>query len=106
MKKIVCILIASLLSVSAFAAMDDVTSSGTTITTEGFTNSYIVRGEVEGVIVSIPEAKTATVSIATASGVTLYTGTALTSDTDGYVPLRYPAKGSTGSTLTDRKSVV
>jgi hypothetical protein len=100
MKKIVCILIASLLSVSAFAAMDDVTSSGTTVTTAGFTNSYIVRGEIEGVIVTIPSAKTATVSIVTASGVTLYTGTALTSATDGYVPLRYPAQGSTGSTLT------
>jgi len=100
MKKIVCILFAFVLAIPAFAAMDDVTSSGTTITTAGFTNSYMVRGEVEGVIVTIPAAKTATVSIVTASGVTLYTGTALTSATDGYVPLRYPAQGSTGSTLT------
>ena len=100
MKKIACILFAFVLAIPAFAAMDDVTSSGTTITTAGFTNSYMVRGDVEGVIVTIPAAKTATVSIVTASGVTLYTGTALTSATDGYVPLRYEAKGSTGSTLT------
>lgn len=100
MKKIIAIIAIAIAGFSAQAAMDDVTSSGTTITTAGFTNSYMVRGEVEGVIVSIPSAKTATVTIVTASGVTLYTGTALTEDTDGYIPLRYQAKGSTGSGLT------
>lgn len=101
MKKIIYIMLAIVAaSVSAFAEMDDVTSSGTTVTTAGFTNSYIVRGEVEGVIVEIPTAKTATVSIATASGVTLYTGTALTSATDGYFPIRFPARDSSGAILS------
>lgn len=84
----------------AFAVVDDVKASASTVTTAGFTNTYMVRGLVEGVIVEIPTAKTATVSIVTASGVTLYTGTDLTSATDGYVPLRYQAKGSTGAGLT------
>lgn len=102
MKKMLSVIFALLVafSIPALAEMDNVTASASTITTAGFTNSYIVRGEVEGVIVEIPTAKTATVTIATASGVTLYTGTALTSATDGYVPIRYQAKGSTGTGLT------
>jgi hypothetical protein len=100
MKKLVYILaVLVAFSVTAKAAMDDVSYTLTSITTNESSASYMVRGEIEGVIVSIPANKTGTVTVATASGVTLYTGTDLTSATDGYVPLRYPAKSSTGATL-------
>lgn len=99
MKKLIALAAVVLMAGNLFAAMDDITASASTVTTSGFTNTYMVRGLVEGVIVTIPSAKTATVSVVTASGVTLYTGTDLTSSTDGYVPLRYQAKSATGSGL-------
>jgi len=100
--KIVSIIVAALLSlsISARAEVDNVTASAQTITTAGFTNTYFVRGLVEGVNITIPTAKTATVTVVTASGLTLYSGSALTSDTDGYTPIRFPVRGSTGAALT------
>jgi len=102
MKKIAILiaLVLAAISVPAHAQMDDVPYSLTSITTNQASAAYIVRGEIEGVIVEMPTGKTGTVSIVTASGVTLYTGTALTSATDGYVALRYPAQSSAGANLT------
>jgi hypothetical protein len=101
MKKIVYFLAVMVaFSFSAFAEMDDVSYRLSSITTNTDSAAYIVRGEIEGVIVEMPTGKTGTVSIVTASGVTLYTGTALTPATDGYVALRYPAQSSAGANLT------
>jgi len=101
MKKLVYILaVLVAFSVTANAELDNVSYTLTSITTNQSSSAYIVRGEIEGVIVEIPTGKTGTVTVATASGVTLYTGSALTSATDGYVALRYPAKTSAGATIT------
>jgi hypothetical protein len=98
MKKIACILFAFILAIPAFAAMDDVTVSGTTITTAGFTNSYTLRGEAEAVVVTVPTAKTATVSIVTASGFTVFSK----SQTNGtyFYPVRIPAVDTAGAALS------
>ena len=100
MKYLSILLVLAAIAVPARAEMDDVSYTLSAITTNQASASYIVRGEIEGVIVTIPANKTGTVTVATASGVTLYTGTALTSATDGYVALRYPAQSSAGATLT------
>lgn len=100
MKKLLAILAVTGLSLgSARAEMDDVTFTLSSVTNLTDSATYVVRGYVEAVNVVIPANKTATVSIATASGVTLFSK-AMTSATDGYFPIRYPVYGSTGSLLT------
>jgi hypothetical protein len=101
MKKYLSVLLVlCALSIPARAELDDVNYTIRTITTNAGSSAYVVRGVVESVYVTIPSAKTATVSIATASGVNLFTGTALTSATDGHFNVRYPVVGSTGSAIT------
>lgn len=100
MKKLFAILAVIAASfIPARADMDDVTFRLSSITTNADSATYVVRGSVEAVNVVIPSGKTATVAIATASGVTLFTKS-MTSATDGYFPVRYPVYGSTGSLLT------
>jgi len=101
MKKfLACLIVAcAAFAIPARAEVDDVTFSLSSITTNEDSATYMVRGSVEGVIIAIPTAKTATVSIATASGVTLFSKS-MTSATDGYIPLRHQVYGSTGSALT------
>lgn len=100
MKKLICVFVALLASISAsFAGMDDVTFNLSSITTNADSETYVVRGSVEAVNVVIPSGKTATVAFATASGVTLFSKS-MTSSTDGYFPIRYNVYGSTGSLLT------
>jgi hypothetical protein len=98
MKYLSILLVLALATIPAFAAMDDVTVSGTTITTAGFTNSYTLRGEAEAVVVTVPTAKTATVSIVTASGFTVFSK-AQTNGTYFY-PVRIPAVDTAGAALS------
>jgi len=101
MKYLSILLVAVAFAIPARAAMDDVTFTVTSITTNPASASYTVRGEVEGVILTMPANKTGTVSIATASGVKLYEVADLTSANNGYIPIRYPAKTSAGATIVD-----
>jgi hypothetical protein len=99
---ILAVVLASL-SVPAIAGMDDVTYSLSAITTNQDSAAYTVRGQVEAVYVSIPATKTATVSLATASGVTIFSKS-MTSATDGYFPVLFPAYSSAGVALTSLTS--
>jgi hypothetical protein len=100
MKYLSILLVLAAFAIPARAAMDDVVFTLTSITTNQAAASYTVRGEVEGVILTIPTAKTATVTIATASGVKLYEKADLTSANNGYIPVRFPAQTSAGVVVT------
>lgn len=100
MKKIALIALALLaFSGIAQAQMDDVTYSLSSVTTNTDSATYVVRGVVEAVYAVIPATKTATVAVATASGVTLFSKS-MTSATDGYFPVLFPAYSSSGTALT------
>lgn len=103
MKKILfygLIAVVALGAVSALAEMDNRDFTVSTVTTNVGTKSYTLRGEVEGINVVIPTGKTCTVAIATAQQ-TIYTGTALTTATDGYFPVRLAIVDSTGTAISE-----
>jgi len=101
MKKIAFILAAFVaLSVSVSAqSVDKAGMSTTTITTNQGVDSASVRGLIEGVTIVIPTAKTATVTIATSEGVTIFTKADMTAGTT-YHPIRVPAQTTAGATIT------
>jgi len=101
MKKIAFILAAFVaLSVSANAqSVDKAGLSTSTIITNQGTDSASVRGLIEGVTVVIPTAKTATVTIATSEGVTIFTKADMTAGTT-YHPIRVPAQTTAGANIT------
>lgn len=93
-------------SIPVRAEMRSVESAATTIATAGYTNTYTVNGILEGALITIPATATATVQIVTSSGLSLYSGTNLTSATDGYVPLAFPRYNSNGTALTNTTGAV
>ena len=82
----------------ALAEMNDVQFGGSVVNTTALTNSYVVRGEVGGVLVTLPTVQTCTVVIASSEG-TIFTKTVSGAAGNYYYTLRYPAYGSTGSAL-------
>ena len=106
MKKISIILALVMSGFVASAQVDDIVSAGTTIATAGYTNTYTVSGVIEGALITIPSSATATVSIATSSGTSLFTGTNLTASTDGYTAMRFPVYNSNGTALTNTTGAV
>jgi hypothetical protein len=101
MKYLSILLVFAAFAIPARAAMDDVTYTLSSITTNQSSAAYTVRGEVEGVILTMPANKTGTVTVATASGVKLFEVADLTSANNGYIPLRYPAKTSANATIVN-----
>lgn len=105
MKKLLGILSAIFVCASiAYAAVDNVRASASLVTTAAATNSYVVRGVVEGVNITCPATKTCGVSIVTASGLTLYSKTGITTASDGYTPIRWPMYSPAGTILSDSGS--
>ena len=106
MKKILSYAAAILvaLTFTAVAAVDNVRVSSSLVTTAASTNTYVVRGVVEGVVVQIPATKTGGVSIVTASGYTLFSKSGLTSATDGLFPIRVPTYSPAASLLVSADS--
>lgn len=106
MKKLLSILSCVLFvcTITARAAVDNVRASATLVTTAAATNTYVVRGVVEGVNITCPSTKTCTVSIVTASGLTLYSKSGITTATDGYTPIRWPMYSPAGTILSDSGS--
>jgi hypothetical protein len=78
--------------------MDDVQFGGSVKNTAAITNAYVVRGEVGGVLVTLPTAMTCTVSITSSEG-TIFSKTVGGAAGSTYYSLRYPAYGSTGVAL-------
>jgi hypothetical protein len=112
--KYIAAVIASFLIASGASAYDQAGFQVTTITTNVGVDSRSIKGEIDTIIVAIPTAKTATVSVASAEGITLFSKADLTSATDGAFPVRYqvyssagvaqtaPGAGSTTNALLDR----
>lgn len=100
MKKFIIVLALALIAiVPARAEVTDTPYSLSAVTTNQASASYIVRGQVEGILITIPATKTAAVTVATSSGTTLFTKSGLTSATDGFIPLQFPFYGSDGVAL-------
>lgn len=106
MKKTLPVIVGAFFAVAlaAVAAVDNVRASASLVTTAASTNTYVVRGVVEGVNITVPATKTCEVSIVTASGFTLYSKSGITSATDGYTPIRWPMYSPAGSLLVDSGS--
>jgi hypothetical protein len=100
MKYLSILLVLAALAVPARAEMDDVTYTLSAITTNQASAAYVVRGQIEAINAVIPANKTATVTIATASGVTIFSK-AMTSATDGYFPVLVPAYTTAGAAITE-----
>ena len=97
MKKLAFLL--AIVAGTAAAQVDDLTFTLTAAGTNQANKSYITRGSVEGVLITIPAGKSAAVTVVTASGFTVYSKSGLTAATDGFVPLQYPFYGSDGAAL-------
>ena len=93
-----CIAAALAICGAAIAEMDDVQFGGSVVNTTAITNAYVVRGEVGGVLVTLPTVQTCTVSIVSSEG-TIFNKTVSGAAGNYYYPLRYPAYGSTGVAL-------
>lgn len=107
MKKILTVIAALLgLSALAFAGMDDVQYRISTVTTNAGSATYVVRGSLEAVNLVIPSGKTASVSVATSSGQTLFTRTAATAATDGIFPVLFPAYDAAGTAILTNNFMV
>jgi hypothetical protein len=89
----------------SLAGMDDVQFGGSVKNTSAITNAYVVRGEIGGVLVTLPTAMTCTVAITSSEG-TIFSKTVGGAAGSSYYELRYPAYGSTGSALTFDTNVV
>jgi hypothetical protein len=98
--KYIAAIIASFLIVSGAAAYDQAGFSVSTITTNVGTDARSIKGEIDTIIVTIPTAKTATVAVASAEGITLFSKADLTSATDGAFPVRYQVYSSVGTAQT------
>jgi hypothetical protein len=85
----------------AAAGVDDVQFGGALTNTMSVTNSYVVRGEVDGVYLNITPALTCTaaVTLVCSEGI-LYSNMTATSANNGYYGLLFPQFGNTGSALT------
>ena len=100
MKHLSFILVLAAFAIPAIAETDDVNYTLSAITTNVASSTYVVRGSIEAINAVIPAGKTATVAIATASGVTLFSKS-MTSSTDGYFPVLVPAYDTTGAAITE-----
>jgi hypothetical protein len=101
MKKFAFI-VAAFVAISTAAHAQGINQAGlstSTITTNQGVDSASVRGIIEGITVVIPTAKTATVTIATAEGVTVFTKADITAGTT-YHPIRVPVQTTAGATIT------
>jgi hypothetical protein len=104
MKKLLCAVASILLLVGMVrAGVDDVNFGGTLKLAVPVTNSVVVRGEVAGVLVTLPTAMTGTVVITSAEG-TIFSKTITGAAGSQYYSLLYPEYGSTGSALTKNES--
>ena len=77
MKKMLMIAILAAFAQAGFAAMDDRDYSVAVIGTATNSQSFVLRGELEAVYVTIPASATGTVTVATSQG-TVFTKSALT----------------------------
>jgi len=99
MKKAGLILaVAALMAGVALAGMDDVQFGGSVKNTSAITNAYVVRGEVGGILVTLPTAMTCTVAVTSSEG-TIFSKTCGGAAGSSYYTLRYPTYGSTGVAL-------
>jgi hypothetical protein len=90
------------LAVSAgdtLAEPDDVQLGGSVKNTAVITNSYVVRGEVAGILFTLPTAMTCTVAVTSSEG-TIYSGTVGGGAGNTHYLLRYPAYSSAGAVLS------
>jgi hypothetical protein len=99
MKYTVAVIASLLVGFGAFA-YDQAGFSVSTITTNVGTDARSIKGEIDTIIVTIPTAKTATVAVASAEGITLFSKAGLTSATDGAFPVRYQVYSSAGTAQT------
>lgn len=97
MKKSFAILALFSLCSVAQAGMNDITVSYTLITTNSDSDTYVLRGELEGVYVDVAATKTNAVLITDEYGATLFNA-AVSSDL--FYPIRVPLYGTTGSLIT------
>ncbi len=95
---IVAVLALALCAGPALAAMDDVPFDASVKNTAAVTNNVVVRGEVSGVLVTLPTAMTCTVAITSSEG-TIFSKTVGGAAGNQYWTLRYPTYGSTGTAL-------
>jgi hypothetical protein len=96
MKKLISLIVLAAWAFPAFALMDTKDFSATVVGTATGTQSYVIRGELEGVYVTVPSGGTATVTIASREQ-TLFTKSCTAS---AFYPILIPAYGTTGSALT------
>lgn len=97
MKKLFAILALVSLCGIAQAGMNDISVSYTLITTNSDSDTYTLRGELEGVYVNVAATKTNAVLITDEFGSTLFNAAI---STDGFYPIRVPLYGTTGALIT------
>ena len=99
MKKFVILVLVAMVGLSAYAQMDTRDFSASLVTTNVGTQSFTLRGEVEGINVVIPAGKTCTVAIAT-SQQTLFSKADMTAASDGFFAVRIPTHTTAGVAIT------
>lgn len=99
MKKLLCAVASIILLVGVVVAgVDDVNFGGSVANTAAITNNVVVRGDIGGVLVTLPSAMTCTVAITSSEG-TIFSKTVGGAAGNTYYSLRYPMYGSTGVAL-------
>lgn len=101
MKKIGILCVSLVLAVfasAAFAEPDDVQLGGSVKNRSVMTNAYFVRGDVGGILFTLPTAMTCTVAVTSSEG-TIFSGTVSGAAGNQYYTLRYPTYSSAGAAL-------
>jgi hypothetical protein len=88
----------ALLAGIVLAGVDNVPFGGSVKNTSAITNSVVVRGEVGGVLVTLPTAMTCTVAITSSEG-TIFSKTVGGAAGNSYFPVVAPVYGSDGGIL-------
>jgi len=102
MNKLITSIAVCLLAVyAASGQMDSLTVTHSLITTNSATDTYVLRGEIEGVYVDVAATKTNVILI-TSEEQTIFSATV---SADKYYPIAAPLYGTTGSALTESYSI-
>lgn len=95
MKKLFAILLIAACAFSAHAQMDNITLTYSLVSTNSDSDTYTVRGLLEGVYVDVAALKTNTILITTTEG-TLFSKDV---STDAFFPIRIPMYSTQGAAL-------
>lgn len=97
MKKFIASLALVGLCATSYGEMNDLPVTFSLITTNSDSETYVVRGGIEAVLVDVAATKTNVILITDAVGATVFSATVAA---DAVYPIRVPVYGTTASALT------